>query len=71
MVIIIIEIISELKNSLKGTRKSEKLSPEGSLKFNHELCDLRLKRGKHLKIMKQTKGRTPLVQLRKNVSYKL
>ena len=58
------------KDSLKGTRKLGKLSPEGSLKFNHELCDLRIKRGKHLKIMKQTKGKAPLVQLRKNVSYK-
>ena len=31
------------KDSLKGTRKLGKLSPEGSLKFNHELRDLRIK----------------------------
>ena len=37
MVNLIIEITSELNNSLKGTRMSEKLSPEGSLKFNLEL----------------------------------
>ena len=37
MVNIITEITSKLNNSFKGIRMSEKLSPEGSLKFNQEL----------------------------------
>ena len=37
MVNIITEITSKLNISLKGTMMSEKLSPEGSLKFNLEL----------------------------------